>query len=77
METSNKVRKTGVTLDELFRTQMDMNDKEELLELPVNEESEKDLDQKVLIVKPHGFKPPPIKIVAANLHSAWQRVKGV
>lgn len=65
-EYSKQAKEYGLTLDELFRKQMAMADTEEPLKLPVNEENEMGLLEKVLIVKTHGFKPPLIKIVDAN-----------
>lgn len=77
MDETEHAKDHGIPLDKLFSKQMDMEDKEEPMEFPVNDEHEIGAVDKVLLIRPHGFKPPPIKIVAANLQNAWQDLKGV
>lgn len=56
-----------ISLEEMFKAQMAMDDK------PENSEPKSDEDINIqkkliaLIVKPHGFKTPPMKVVAAHL----------
>lgn len=77
MNPTDQTKGGGVPLEELFSKQMDMEDKDDPAEFPVNEDQETSSAERVLLVKPHGFKPPPIKIVAANLQNAWRDIKGV
>lgn len=77
MNPSEHTKDDEVPLEELFTKQMDMEDKEEPMESPVNEDYKMGSTKRVLLVKPHGFKPPPIKIVVANLQNASRDIKGV
>lgn len=66
-----------IPLDEMFSTRTTVKDKDDVVELSANEELEPLKRLIALVVKPHGFKTPPIKVVASHLQSAWQFTKGV
>lgn len=56
-----------LSLEDLFKKQMVVAEKEKPLEFLVNEDHEMDAKEAVLTVKPFGLKPPLIRIVASQL----------
>lgn len=61
----------------IFKAQVGMKDKEEIMELLVNESSSMKERMLALVAKPHGAKIPPIRVVASHLQKAWRFTKGV
>lgn len=66
-----------VSLEEMFKAQIALKDKEETMELPANENQELGGKMLALLAKPYGFRTPPTKVVASHLQQAWKFTNGV
>lgn len=66
-----------ISLEDMFKAQIALKDKEEAIELPANETQAFGDKTQALLVKPHEFKTPPTKVVAFHLQQAWKFTNGV
>ncbi|PKI39979.1 hypothetical protein CRG98_039642 [Punica granatum] len=65
------------SLAEMFDSQVSMTHGQAILDLPTNEVEIQDQISLILLIKPFGFKPPPLKSVIPRLLQAWNIKKGV
>lgn len=56
-----------ISLEDTFKAGMALKGKEEVMELPANEKNNFGDRMLALLAKPHGFRTPPTKVVAAHL----------
>lgn len=65
------------SLEEMFKAQMAMEENPKTVEIETEENPMTNKKLITLVIKPHGFNIPPMKVVASHLQKAYQFAKGV